>query len=77
MAPRKLAAGNWKMNGDLAALSALQEAVEEAMKNLGFSPEERPYSPHLTLGRVRRGVSDAALAKISNSVTAAQLPGAQ
>ena len=72
--PRVLWAG---IDGDLAALSALQEAVEEAMENLGFSPEERPYSPHLTLGRVRRGVSDAALAKMYNSVTAVQLPGAQ
>ena len=72
--PRVLWAG---IDGELAALSALQEAVEEAMKNLGFSPEERPYSPHLTLGRVRRGVSDATLAKISSSVTAAQLLAAQ
>ncbi len=72
--PRVLWAG---IDGDLEALSALQEAVEEAMINLGFAPEERPYSPHLTLGRVRRGVSDAALAKISSRVTAAPQPVAQ
>jgi 2'-5' RNA ligase len=32
---------------------ALQEAVEEALSELGFAPERRPYQPHLTLGRAQ------------------------
>ena len=35
-------------------LTVIHGAVNEAMENLGFKPETRPYHPHLTLGRVRR-----------------------
>lgn len=31
----------------------LAKSIEEAMEKLGFKKEERPFSPHLTLGRVR------------------------
>lgn len=34
-------------------LSALQARLEEGLQRIGFSPEDRPFSPHLTLGRVR------------------------
>jgi 2'-5' RNA ligase len=32
-----------------------QEAVEKEMAEAGFQRESRPYSPHLTIGRVRAG----------------------
>lgn len=35
-------------------LALLHDAVDEALASLGFQPEERRFSPHLTLGRVRR-----------------------
>lgn len=38
--------------GTLAPLAALQKAVEAAAEPLGFKPEERAFTPHLTLGRV-------------------------
>ena len=38
-------------------LALVQRAVEEAMTHLGFQPETRAFSPHLTLGRVQRGAS--------------------
>ncbi|MGO0123043.1 RNA 2',3'-cyclic phosphodiesterase [Desulfothermobacter acidiphilus] len=34
-------------------LSRLHGAVEAAVRQLGFAPEERPFAPHITLGRVR------------------------
>ena len=34
-------------------LRALQKAVEEQVRSLGWEPEERAFRPHLTLGRVR------------------------
>lgn len=41
------------LTGDLEALSALQVTVEQAMAGLGIAREERPYTPHLTLGRIK------------------------
>lgn len=38
-------------------LTVLHGAVNEAMENLGFTPDTRPYHPHLTMGRVRRRAS--------------------
>jgi len=34
-------------------LAELAQAVEKICSGLGFPPEERPFSPHLTIGRVR------------------------
>jgi 2'-5' RNA ligase len=44
-------------------LEALQGAIEEVVAPLGFPPEGRNFSPHLTLGRIGRRASrsDAAL----------------
>jgi 2'-5' RNA ligase len=33
--------------------SALQDSIEQALHPLGLPREERPFSPHLTLGRLR------------------------
>ncbi len=54
--PRVVWAG---LAGDLAGLEALQRGVERALGPLGFPPEKRPFSPHLTLGRVRREAGPA------------------
>ena len=37
------------------ALFNLQDAIEDALADLGFRGERRRYVPHLTLGRVRQG----------------------
>lgn len=55
-APRVVWVG---LTGDLDALAALQSAVEAAIAPLGFPTEKRPFSPHLTLGRVRQDASAA------------------
>jgi RNA 2',3'-cyclic 3'-phosphodiesterase len=57
--PRILWAG---VEGDLAALAALQRATSAALQPLGYKPEERRFHPHLTLGRARDPRGDAALA---------------
>ena len=38
--------------GDVEALAALAEQVEEAIEPLGFPREKRGFAPHLTLARV-------------------------
>jgi 2'-5' RNA ligase len=41
------------LEGDTTALSTLQQSVELAVVPLGFEREQRRFSAHLTLGRVR------------------------
>ncbi len=41
------------LEGDLARLHSLQQIVETACVQVGFPPEDRPFQPHLTLGRVK------------------------
>ncbi len=41
------------VGGDVAGLSSLQREVERVCSEFGFPAEDRPFSPHLTLGRVR------------------------
>jgi 2'-5' RNA ligase len=38
-------------------LNNLQRAIETATERLGYTKEERPFSPHLTLGRVSRNAT--------------------
>ena len=39
-----------------AALAALQHGIESAAAKLGYEAEEHPFSPHLTIGRVRQQI---------------------
>jgi 2'-5' RNA ligase len=41
------------LSGELERLNQLQKRVETALTPLGFKPEGRNFTPHLTLGRVR------------------------
>jgi RNA 2',3'-cyclic 3'-phosphodiesterase len=47
--PRIIWAG---LSGDIDRLSALQSRVDAAAETIGIPREERPFHPHLTLGRV-------------------------
>src|SRR5919106_557786 len=38
-------------------LGALQHGIESATKRLGYESDERSFSPHLTIGRVRQNIS--------------------
>ena len=42
------------LGGELEGLAKLSQRVYSSMEGLGFAPEDRPFSPHLTLGRMRR-----------------------
>ena len=37
------------------ALIQLQEKVEEVCEKVGVEPEQRPFKPHITIGRVKGG----------------------
>ncbi len=45
------------ISGEIDKLGQLQKSIESNLEHLGFAPETRPFTPHLTLGRVQRQVS--------------------
>jgi RNA 2',3'-cyclic 3'-phosphodiesterase len=47
-----------------AELAAVQTGIENEMARLGYTREERPFSPHLTLGRVARNAAPPELHQI-------------
>jgi len=46
------------------ALTTLQRTVDTIAARMGYVPEEHPFSPHLTIGRVGQGVTSADLLRI-------------
>lgn len=56
-----------------AALGALQRAIEAGAGRLGYEKEERPFSPHLTLGRVRTNLPLADSETIRHALEGRQL----
>ncbi len=55
--PRVIWAG---MSGDIDKMAGVAIDIENAMSEFGFEKENRPFKPHLTLGRVKDvyGLSD-------------------
>jgi 2'-5' RNA ligase len=49
------------------ALMRCVEAVGEELNRLGFAPEDRPFSPHITIGRVREDSSGGRIRKAVES----------
>lgn len=62
--------------GDRQVLDPLQLRIEAAAQSLGFDPEDRPFTPHLTIARAQKNTASAALARVGEllRVEAAQPP---
>jgi 2'-5' RNA ligase len=41
------------LTGDIERLGQLQQRIESSLVTLGFAKETRPFTPHLTLARIR------------------------
>lgn len=65
------------LGGQVAQLHSLYNAVVQALVPLGFPPEDRPFTPHLTLGRVRSGQGRQALQQALQELTLPPLPAFQ
>ena len=61
------------VEGDLGSLVRLQELMDEALSEVGFARERRPFRPHLTLGRVRDQVSMSERKRVGEVVRQARL----
>jgi len=48
--PRIIWAG---LGGAVAILEALKRALDASLASLGYTPDKRPFHPHLTIGRVK------------------------
>ncbi|MDI3282328.1 RNA 2',3'-cyclic phosphodiesterase [Polyangium sp. 15x6] len=49
------------VDGDVPALGLVQKELSETLTEVGYVPEERVFSPHLTLARAGFGGTDAGL----------------
>lgn len=54
-------------------LSALQRSLDSAAARLGYPPEDRPFSPHLTIGRVKQTATPTDLQRIQAALEAAAI----
>ena len=65
------------ITGEVERLGGLQGAVEGAMVEVGLAPEERGYSPHLTLARVPQPPRPGTAEMISRALAAVEPPRAE
>ena len=63
--PRVIWAG---VQGELESLGKLQAGIEAEVSGLGFPRETRPFTPHLTLGRVRDQATNGERLRIGAAV---------
>lgn len=56
-----------------AGLEALHRGIESASRRLGYESEERPFSPHLTLGRVKQNINALEQQKIRRCIEGIQV----
>ena len=56
-----------------ADLVSLQKGIEAGASRLGYEQEERAFSPHLTIGRVRQNINPPELQKIRATLDTIQL----
>jgi 2'-5' RNA ligase len=66
-APRVVWVG---VEGDIEPLRSLHNNIDRVLTPLGFPPEKRAFSPHLTLGRVREEASPAEKRRLGENVAA-------
>ena len=60
------------ISGEIKKLSKLKNDIDRGLFELGFSPESRPFKPHLTLARVGRWVSPEERGRFGRLVTEAR-----
>jgi 2'-5' RNA ligase len=56
-----------------SALDALQRGIESASRRLGYELEQRPFSAHLTLGRVKQNIVAVDQQKIRHAIENTQV----
>ncbi|MFH1382951.1 MAG: RNA 2',3'-cyclic phosphodiesterase [Chloroflexota bacterium] len=63
------------LSGELDKLSRLQQQLEANLAQLGFAVEERSFTPHLTIARLRNDASPAERQALGRVVTGTKFEG--
>lgn len=63
------------VTGEVEPLITLQQDIDQALAPLGFPPEGRSFSPHLTLGRLREQASPMERSNIGSLISATEFEG--
>ena len=63
--------------GELEPLARIQQGLESELSRLGFAKEERAFTPHLTLGRVREHASVEEQQKLGERIASTSFSGGQ
>jgi len=69
-APRVVWAG---LQGDIEPLSSLARSVDGALVALGYPGESRPFTPHLTLARVRQEATGDVRSRLADVLLRARM----
>ena len=56
------------------ALHQLKTSLEQKMEALGFEPERRSFTPHLTVGRVQRDLDSAGRQRLASELQRVEVP---
>jgi 2'-5' RNA ligase len=64
------------LKGDTEILSELQKRLEGSLETIGFPPENKAFSPHLTLGRVRNQIRPNQCRALAELLSTAKLKAA-
>jgi 2'-5' RNA ligase len=56
------------VGGDKSSLVDLHTDLGRRLKVIDFTPESRPYSPHLTVGRIKKGVPPHQLRRLGQAL---------
>jgi 2'-5' RNA ligase len=62
------------IKGEVDRLKMLQARLEGALTQIGIEPENRRYNPHLTVGRLQRGVPPFAAGQVGQAFAHVRLP---
>ena len=63
------------LTGDINRVKLLQQDIDVALSHLGFAREKRPFTPHLTLGRLKDRATPVDKSRIGNLVASTELGG--
>lgn len=61
------------LGDDIESLSQLQGRIDSALTPIGFVPEKRAFTPHLTLARIPEGLKPVELEEFGKQWTAAEI----